>query len=122
VVATGITIYEALKAYEELKREGIHVRVIDAYSVKPIDQTTLWEAVQETGGRLVTVEDHWAERGLGEAVLEALASRTLQQPLTIRMVKLAVAMMPGSGEPHELLDTAGISARHIYVAVKELLQ
>ncbi len=122
VVAAGITVHEALKAYEELDRDGIPVRVIDAYSVKPIDQATLWEAVQKTGGRLVTVEDHWAEGGLGEAVLEALASRTLQQPLSIRMVKLAVATMPGSGEPQELLDAAGISARHIVVAVKSLLQ
>jgi transketolase len=122
IVAAGITVHEALKAYEELERNGIHIRIIDAHSIKPIDGATLWQAVQETNGQLVTVEDHWPEGGLGEAVLEALAERSAQQSLNLRMTKLAVRTIPGSGTPQELLDAAGISARHISAAVKALLE
>ncbi|GIV95735.1 MAG: transketolase [Herpetosiphonaceae bacterium] len=122
VIAAGITVHEALKAYDELERDGINVRIIDAYSVKPIDTETLWQAAQQTGGRLVTVEDHWPEGGLGEAVLEALADRSRQGQLQLRVAKLGVGIMPGSGKPHELLDAAGISARHIVDAVRSLVE
>jgi len=114
VVAAGITVHEAIKAADELARDGVKVRVIDAYSVKPIDQAALVAAADATGGRVVVVEDHWPEGGLGEAVLTALAGRT------IRYEHLAVREMPASGKPAELLDAAGISARHIVAAVRSL--
>ena len=118
IVAAGVTLHEALKAHETLKDEGVAVRVVDAYSVKPIDRTTLRRAARETGGRVVVVEDHWPEGGLGDAVLGALADAGLDRP---RVVKLAVEGMPGSGKPAELLGAAGIDAEHIVQAVKNLL-
>jgi transketolase len=113
VVAAGITLHEALKAYEELKNEGIYIRVIDLYSVKPVDKATLIQAANDTGV-VVTVEDHYAEGGLGEAVLSALAGN----PVQLRL--LAVRTIPRSGKPDELLDLAGISSRSIVQAVREL--
>jgi transketolase len=118
VVGAGITLHEALKAYDKLKAEGIAVRVIDAYSVKPIDQETLRRAARDTGGKLVVVEDHWFEGGLGDAVLDAFTGAGVKPPT---VVKLAVRAMPGSGTPAELLNAAGIDAEHIARAVKELL-
>src|SRR6266576_3432642 len=117
IVAAGITLHEALKAYEQLLSENIMVRVIDAYSVKPIDEETLLAAVQEAGNKIITVEDHWPEGGLGEAVLEVFTQ--VDSPLP-QVVKLAVQSMPGSGTPAELLEDAGISAHHIVQAVKTL--
>jgi transketolase len=117
VVAAGITLHETLKAYEQLKKEGIAIRVIDAYSVKPIDSETLHKAARDTGGRLVVVEDHWPEGGLGDAVLSVFASSS--EPLP-RVVKLAVRNMPGSATPAQLLDAAGINAAHIVEAVRSL--
>jgi transketolase len=117
IVAAGITVFEALDAYEELRRQGITARVIDAYSVKPIDVETLRRAARETGG-IVTVEDHWPEGGLGDAVLAALSGG--EGPLP-RVVKLAVKEMPGSGTPAALLEAAGISSRHIVEAVRLLV-
>lgn len=117
VVAAGITVHEALKAQAQLAESGIAVRVIDAYSVKPIDGETLARAARDTGA-LVVVEDHWAEGGLGEAVLSALAGSA---PFP-RVTHLAVREMPGSGTPDELLDAAGISARHIVRAVTALVR
>lgn len=119
IVAAGITVHEGLKAWDELQREGIAVRLIDAYSVKPIDAPTLREAAHATGGRIVVVEDHHAEGGLGEAVLAALVDDERRGNLTVR--HLAVHGVPGSGTPEELLDVAGITARHIARAVRELL-
>jgi len=118
VVAAGITLHEALKAYDELRNEGITIRVIDAYSVKPIDAETLLAAAQDTG-KIVTVEDHWPEGGLGDAVLEVFTGS--DDPLP-RVVKLAVQTMPGSGTPDELLEEAGINAHHIVQSVKALVQ
>jgi transketolase len=117
VIAAGITLHEALKAHDKLQAEGVSVRVIDAYTVKPIDRLALHEAARVTGGKLVVVEDHWAEGGLGDAVLEAFSGVGEQLPT---VVKLAVHKMPGSGTPAELLDAAGISASHIAQAVKSL--
>jgi len=119
IVAAGITLHEALKAYEQLLSENITVRVIDAYSVKPIDEETLLAAVEEAGNKIITVEDHWPEGGLGEAVLEVFTEADSPLP---HVVKLAVQSMPGSGTPAELLEDAGISARHIVQAVKALVK
>ncbi len=113
VIAAGITVQEALAAYEQLRREGIAVRVIDLYSVKPLDLDTLRKAARETGG-VVTVEDHYPEGGLGEAVSSALAGEWF------KFRKLAVNNIPRSGKPAELIDMFGISARHIVQAVKEM--
>jgi transketolase len=118
VIAAGITLHEALKAHEQLQGEGIAVRVIDAYSVKPIDREELHRAAKDTGGRLVVAEDHWEEGGLGDAVLDAFTG-VGEHPPTV--LKLAVRKMPGSGTPAQLLDAAGIDARHIVQAVKSLL-
>ena len=117
VVAAGITVHEALKAYEQLKTAGINVRIIDAYSVKPIDRSTLHEAAKDTGGKLVVVEDHWFEGGLGDAVLDAFVGPGVKPPT---VVKLAVSEMPGSGTPAELLKAAGIDAEAIVEAVRSL--
>ncbi|GCF09382.1 transketolase [Dictyobacter arantiisoli] len=119
VVAAGITLHEALSAYEQLKGEGINIRVIDAYSIKPIDEETLFAAAQEAGGKIITVEDHWPEGGLGEAVLEAFTQ--IDAPLP-QVVKLAVESMPTSGTSAQLLEAAGISAHHIVEAVKALVK
>src|SRR4029077_2058732 len=97
----------------------IKLRVIDAYSVKPIDTTALLDAVRATGGLLCVAEDHWVEGGLGDAVLAALAEAGVAREIE-RFVHLAVRDMPGAGDPAELLDAAGISARHIVDAVREL--
>ena len=94
------------------------MRVIDLYSVKPIDAGTLVDAAKATGGRFVVVEDHWPEGGIGDAVLAALAERGVRE---VRYRHLAVRKMPGSGKPAELLDAAGISTVHIVRAVKELV-
>ncbi len=118
VIAAGITVHEALKAHDHLKAEGIEIRVIDAYTVKPIDKTTLKETVKAVGGKLVTVEDHWPEGGLGDAVLDALALEPLNN---LRVVKLAVKDLPGSGTPAELMHAAGIDSDAILQAVKSLL-
>jgi transketolase len=119
VVAAGITLHEALKAYDQLKDQGILIRVIDAYSVKPMDAETLLAAAQEAGNKIITVEDHWPEGGLGDAVLEVFTHRDGPLP---EVVKLAVQSMPGSGTPDELMEEAGISAHDIVEAVNAILQ
>ncbi|HZO30854.1 MAG TPA: transketolase [Chloroflexota bacterium] len=116
IVAAGITVPEALAAADELGSAGIRARVIDLYSVKPVDVATLGAAASETKG-IVVVEDHWAEGGLGSAVLEGLASTG--QPLP-KVKLLGVKQLPGSGTPAELLDVSGISARHIVAAAKTI--
>jgi transketolase len=116
IVAAGITVHEALKAQQALAAQGLAVRVIDAYSVQPIDAVTLRQAARETGV-MVTVEDHWPEGGLGEAVLAALATHDAMP----RVRLLGVREMPGSGTPEELLDAAGINARAIAGAVRDLV-
>jgi transketolase len=113
VVAAGVTVFEALKAYDQLKAEGILIRVVDAYSVQPIDAATLKAGADATGGVVITVEDHYAAGGLGDAVSEALA------PADVVVQRLAVREIPRSGEPDELIDKFGISARHVVDAVKQ---
>jgi transketolase len=117
LVAAGITVREALAAADALADEGIAARVIDLYSIKPLDAETLLAAAEATQGRLVTVEDHWPEGGLGEAVLAALADT--EEPA--RVIKLAVRGMPSSGKPEELLAAAGIDAEHIASAARRLV-
>ncbi len=119
IVAAGITVHEALKAYDQLKSQRITARVIDAYSVKPIDEETLMLAADEAGNKIVVVEDHWPEGGLGDAVLDAFTMRNGPIP---EVVKLAVQTMPGSGTPAELMEEAGISANHIVQAVRALVR
>lgn len=104
-MAAGITLFEALKAYEQLKAAGISARVIDLYSIKPIDRATLMESARATHGRIFTVEDHYDHGGFGDAVLGAVGSER------IRVHKLAVREIPHSGKPNELLDRYGINAR-----------
>ncbi len=115
VVAAGVTLFETLKAYDQLEKEGIRIRVIDAYSVKPIDEKTIQKAASETKA-IIVVEDHWWDGGLGDAVLNALAQRP-----SVPVIKMAVTKMPGSGSPEELVDQAGISARAIVAKVKEVM-
>lgn len=115
IIAAGITLHESLRAYEQLKSEGILVRVIDAYSVKPIDKEALHHAAQATGGRFVVVEDHWSEGGIGDAVLDAFVGVMEKLPT---VVKLAVRSIPTSGTPAQLLGAAGIDAEHIARAVR----
>jgi transketolase len=118
VIAAGVTVHEALHAYERLKEAGISIRVIDAYSVKPIDREAVRRAALDTNGKLIVVEDHWPEGGLGDAVLDALAAIRVEG---LQIIKLAVCDMPGSGTPAELRSAAGIDADHIVRAVKSLL-
>jgi transketolase len=117
IVAAGITLHESLKAADRLIAEGIDARVIDLYSVKPVDIETLRAAAEATSGRIITVEDHWAEGGIGDAVLEALSDGELPA----RVVRLAVRELPGSGKPPELLAAAGIDAEHIADAARKLV-
>jgi transketolase len=116
LVAAGITLHEALAAAEQLAGEGVTARVIDLYSVKPIDAPTLIEAAEATGA-IVTVEDHHPEGGIGDAVLEVFADSDSRP----RIVMLAVRVMPTSGTPAELLAQAGIDRVRIVEKVRELV-
>jgi transketolase len=118
IVAAGITLHESLKAADALAADGVAARVIDLYSVKPIDTATLVEAAKATGGRVLTVEDHWAEGGIGDAVAAALAEAQLDVPL--RLVKVAVTAMPGSAKPDECIAAAGLDAESIAGAARKL--
>ena len=112
VVGGGVTVFEALKAYEHLKQEGVNIRVIDAYSVQPIDARTLIESAKAARGVIITVEDHYPAGGLGDAVADAVA------PAGFTVRRLAVFEVPRSGQPEELMDRYGISARHIVDTVR----
>lgn len=112
VVGAGVTVFEALKAYDQLKGAGVAIRVIDAYSVQPIDAATLRASAKATKNRVITVEDHYAPGGLGDAVASALAGDS------VNITRLAVREIPRSGLPDELLDRYGISAKHIVDAVR----
>ncbi|MDZ8053318.1 MAG: transketolase [Aulosira sp. ZfuVER01] len=125
VIAAGITVHEALKAYDRLKQEDIAVRIVDAYSVKPIDAATLHQAARDTDGTLVVVEDHWSEGGLSAAVVDAFVGKGAAPSygeLPLNLVKLAVQDMPGSGTPEELLHAAKIDADAIVEAVRSLVK
>jgi transketolase len=115
VVAAGVTVFEALKAADELASSGVRVRVIDLYSVAPVDRDALLASGTATDGRIVTVEDHYAAGGLGDAVAEAV------EGTGIRVQRIAVREIPRSGSPEELFDRYGISARHVVQAVRALV-
>jgi transketolase len=118
LIGAGVTLHACLAAADRLGEEGISARVIDLYSVKPVDVATLSAAAAATGGRLVVAEDHHPEGGLGSAVVDALteAGRT-----ELAVARLAVRVMPGSGTTDELLGEAGIDAAHIADAARRLL-
>ncbi|MEU5111785.1 transketolase C-terminal domain-containing protein [Streptomyces longwoodensis] len=117
IVAAGVTVPEALAAADALDAQGIPVRVVDLYSVKPVDRDTLRRAAEDTGC-LLTVEDHHPEGGLGDAVLDAFLDG---RPVP-RLVRLAVTSMPGSASPEEQLHAAGIDAESIAAAVRLLVE
>jgi len=112
VIGAGITVFEALKAYDQLQKDGIAIRVVDLYSLQPIDAASLIRCAEETKGRLITVEDHYRAGGIGDAVATAVAARGFT------VTRLAVSEIPRSGTPDELVDHYGISARHIVAAVR----
>jgi transketolase len=116
LIGAGVTLHACLAAADQLRDEGISARVIDLYSVKPVDTPTLTAAAVATRGRLVIAEDHHPEGGLGSAVLDALAASP-----ELTLAHLAVREMPGSGTSEELLDAAGIDAAHIVAAARRLL-
>jgi transketolase len=111
VIGAGITLHEALKAASQLEQEGIAIRIIDAYCVKPIDAKGILAAARETNGRIVVVEDHYEEGGLGDAVLEAVGNQA-------KVMKLGVHEIPRSGPPEALIEKYGISSKQIVAAVK----
>jgi transketolase len=117
IIGAGVTLHEALKACEQLKAKGIAARVLDLYCLKPIDGAAISTHVRATGGRLVIAEDHYAEGGVGEAVLAALAAVGIAPGI---VKHLAVNGVPHSGKPEELLEAFGISARHIAAAVEAI--
>jgi transketolase len=114
VIGAGVTVFEALKAYDQLKATATTIRVIDLYSLAPIDAKSLIAAAKATGGHLITVEDHYPAGGIGDAVAEAVAG----SGFTVH--RLAVREIPRSGKPEELLERFGISASHIVSAVRAL--
>jgi len=114
VVGAGVTVFEALAAHDQLASEGVAVRVIDLYSVAPVDRDGLVTAGRATGGRFLTVEDHYAAGGIGDAVAAAIA------PEGWTVHRLAVREIPRSGKPEELLERFGISATHIVKAVQAI--
>jgi len=116
LIGAGITLHECLKAADALAEKGVAARVIDLYSVKPVDAETVLAAARETGA-LVTVEDHWAEGGIGEVVAAVLAEAGSEARLT----RLAVSERPGSGPPEALLAAAGIDAAHVVAAAERAL-
>lgn len=116
IVAAGVTLFEALKAHDQLKTAGIATRVIDLYSVAPIDRATLLDSAHATRGRILTVEDHYAHGGLGDAVLSAVGTEG------IVVHKLAVRAIPRSGKPDELVDHFGIGARSIVETARHIIK
>ena len=122
LIGAGVTVHQCLRAADELAADGIAARIIDLYSVKPVDRATLADAAAATGGRLVIAEDHYPQGGLGAAVLEALAGTPAPAPgKPLRVRQCAVNGLPGSGSPDELMEAAGISASRIAATARELL-
>ena len=117
LVAAGVTLYEALSAADSLAEQGIKVRVMDPFTIKPLDWTAVQNNSAACGGRVVTVEDHYPEGGLGDAVLASLA--TVRNTV---VKKLAVTGVPRSGKPQEVIEAFGISASSIVQACKDILK
>ena len=116
VVAGGVTLFEALKAYDELKQSGIEIRIVDLFSIQPIDRETLLASARAAGKQVITVEDHYAHGGLGDSVQSVLS------PEGIPVHKIAVTEIPHSGKPQELIEKYGISAKAIVAKVREVLR
>lgn len=117
VIGGGVTLNEALTAAAELAKAGIHIRVLDPFTIKPIDKEAIINNAKEVGGRIITVEDHYVQGGLGEAVLSAVA---MERNIIVKL--MAVNEVPRSGPPNALLDYYGISAKHIVNAVQEMIK
>lgn len=116
VIGAGVTLHEALAAADSLSQQGISIRVIDPFTIKPLDAANIISSAKATGGQVITVEDHYREGGIGEAVCAAVSGEP-----DILVQQLAVSEVPQCGTPSELLDKFGISARHIIAAVKNTL-
>jgi transketolase len=116
VVAAGVTLFEALKAYDELKSSGVEIRIVDLFSVQPIDRETLLASARAAGSQVITVEDHYSHGGLGDAVQSALSTER------IPVFKIAVTEIPHSGKPQELIERYGISSKAIVAKVRELVK
>lgn len=116
LIGAGITLYEALNAAGELEKAGVNARVLDPFTIKPLDRDAIIANAQQCGGRIVVVEDHYREGGLGEAVLSAVAD---QRNIVVK--HLFVPTVPRSGPPNVLIDMFGISARHVVAATQEIL-
>ncbi|PIO64941.1 Transketolase, pyridine binding domain protein [Teladorsagia circumcincta] len=114
LIGAGVTLYECLKAAEQLEKSGVHACVIDPFTIKPLDQETIVKQAKRVGGKILTVEDHYPAGGIGEAVSSAVADHT-----DIRVHSICVQTVPRSGTPDELIDLYGISARHIVEAVNK---
>lgn len=117
VVAACITLSEAMKAADQLAERGLAIRILDPFTIKPLDKVAIIENAREVGGRILTVEDHYVEGGLGEAVMAVVAA---EKKLIVR--QLAVKEVPHSGTPEELLDRYGISAEHIAKAAEDFIR
>jgi len=117
LIGAGITLHECLDAAEQLSESGVAARVIDLYSVKPVDAEAILAAARETDA-ILTVEDHWIEGGIGDVVAAVLA----ENGVSTRLERLAVTERPGSGPPADLLAAAGIDADHIAAAAERALQ
>jgi transketolase len=111
IVAAGITVFEALKAYDQLKKQNIFVSVIDLYSIKPLDLTTVAAVAHASNNRVITVEDHYIQGGIGELVATGL----INTDITVSL--LAIKQLPQSGDPADLISTCGIDAAHIIQVV-----
>ena len=116
VVAAGVTLHETIAAAEILARDGIAIRIIDPFTVKPLDRKLIADNARQTHGRILVVEDHYIEGGLGDAVAGELA----EEP-GLSIVKMGITEIPHSGEPEELLDRYGVSARHIAERVRRMI-
>jgi transketolase len=116
VVAAGVTLNETIAAADLLARDGIAVRIIDPFTVKPLDKKLIIDNARQTHGRVLVVEDHYVEGGLGDAVAGELADEP-----GLLVYKLGITEIPHSGEPEELLDRYGISAKHIAEKVKKII-
>lgn len=117
IIGGGVTLAEAVTAANELAKIGVAVRVLDLFTIKPIDRDAIIKNAREVGGRILTVEEHYPEGGIGEAVLSAVA---LERDIIVKLV--AVPKVPRSGPPNALLDYYGLSAKHIVNYVQELIK
>lgn len=120
IITAGITVHEALKAYDQLQQQGIFVRVIDCYSIKPIDKQTLFQASTECQQRLIVFEDHYIQGGLGDSVLEVFSGQSSELPLA-QIIKVGVTIRPHSGKPYQNLEEQGLTADKIVEKVKSVV-